>query len=521
MKFINKKIFIFFLGVIITASSCKQKSDGVISPEDRIAFDDTKLATFFLKHPDFKKYEKEINELYNKEDFHYVWYDKDGRADFAEVLYSKVNDIKEEGVVQKMPYKSEIDELFSGKKGKKPTLENDLLVSAMYFYYSKNALEGVDTKTSKQTGWYLPRQNVSYVDYLAELMKDPEKLEKDETENISQYYLLKKGLKRYQDIQKKGGWEKIDFPTDKKSLKEGDSANAIVQIRKRLFITEDLKKDNGSKVFDSELIAGLAQYETRHNRKADGIITPSLAKELSISVEDRINTIIVNMERCRWIDPSIMNAKELIAVNIPSYKLNYLKEGKSVLESNVVVGKELNKTVVFSGQMSYIVFSPYWNIPVSIIEKEIKPGMEKNKNYLEEKNMEWNDGQVRQKPGIANSLGLVKFMFPNSNNIYLHDTPSKSLFDRESRAFSHGCVRVEKARDLAVAILKDDKKMNTSKIDAAMNGGTEVNYSLNHKIPVYIAYFTAWADENGRVNFYEDVYNRDHRLARMLYSKKE
>jgi murein L,D-transpeptidase YcbB/YkuD len=177
--------------------------------------------------------------------------------------------------------------------------------------------------------------------------------------------------------------------------------------------------------------------------------------------------------------------------------------------------------VVFSGQMSYIVFAPYWNIPKSIIEKEIKPGMEKNKNYLEEKNMEWNDGNVRQKPGKANSLGLVKFMFPNSNNIYLHDTPAKSLFNKESRAFSHGCVRVEKARDLAVAIMDDQNKMSASEIDKAMNAGTEQSVALKRKIPVYIAYFTASADKNGNVHFYEDVYNRDNRLANMLYTKKE
>ncbi|RZL40332.1 MAG: L,D-transpeptidase, partial [Pedobacter sp.] len=119
-----------------------------------------------------------------------------------------------------------------------------------------------------------------------------------------------------------------------------------------------------------------------------------------------------------------------------------------------------------------------------------------------------------------NSLGLVKFMFPNSNNIYLHDTPAKSLFNKDSRAFSHGCVRVEKARELAIEILKDDKRMSVSKIDAAMNGGKEVNHTLNHKIPVYIAYFTAWADKDGNVNFYEDVYNRDNRLAQLLYTKK-
>jgi murein L,D-transpeptidase YcbB/YkuD len=518
MNNIKHKLLILLVTIAIT--SCKEKNDGIITPEDRIAFDSAKLDAFFQKHPEFEKYEKEINALYNKEDFHYVWYDKDGRADFAEVLYSKVNEIKEEGVVQKMPYKEEIDALFSEKKGNKSTLENDLLVSSMYFYYTQNVLKGVDTQLSKQTGWFLPRANVSYVDYLDELMKDPEKLEKDEGENISQYYLLKKGLKRYQDIQKKGGWGKIDFPANVKTLKEGDSGMAIAQIRKRLFLTGDLKSDSGSKIFDSEFKAGLAKYETRHNRKADGKINAVLAKELSIPVEDRIKTIIVNMERCRWIDPEVMNSKELISVNIPSYKLHYLKEGKSVLESNIVVGKELNKTVVFSGQMSYIVFSPYWNIPQSIIEEEIKPGMDKNPNYLEDKNMEWNNGNVRQKPGKTNSLGLVKFMFPNSNNIYLHDTPAKSLFDRESRAFSHGCVRVEKARDLAIAIMDNQNKMSVAKIDAAMQSGTEMNVSLKRKIPVYIAYFTASADKDGNVNFYEDVYKRDNRLAKMLYTQK-
>ena len=514
-------MLIGLFSLFIIASSCKKKTDGVITPEDRIAFDSAKLTTFFEKHPDFKKYEKDINELYNKEDFHYVWYDQDGRVDFAEVLYGKVNGIKEEGVVVKMPYKTEVDELFSSKSGDKSTLENDLLVSAMYFYYTNNVLAGVDTKTSKKTGWYLPRPNVSYVDYLAELMKDPEKLEKDEAENFSQYYLLKKGLKRYQDIQAKGGWGRVDFPANVKTLKEGDSATAIAQIRKRLFITGDLTTDSGKSVFDTELKEGLAKYETRHNRKVDNIITATLAKEMSVSVEDRIKTIIVNMERCRWIDPEIMNSPELVSVNIPSYKLDYMKDGKTVLESNVVVGKELNKTVVFSGKMSYIVFSPYWNIPKSIIDDEIKPGMDKNPNYLEDKNMEWNDGNVRQKPGKANSLGLVKFMFPNSNNIYLHDTPTKWLFNKESRAFSHGCVRVEKARDLAVAIMDDQNKMSASEIDKAMNAGTEQSISLKRKIPVYISYFTAWADKNGNVNFYEDVYKRDNRLAQLLYTTKK
>jgi murein L,D-transpeptidase YcbB/YkuD len=519
MKHIKNSTLMLLFILFITASSCKEKSDGVITPEDRIAFDGAKLNAFFEVYPYFKKYEKDINALYDKEDFHYVWFDKDGRVDFAEVLYSKVNQIKKDGVEQQMPYKKEVDALFAERQGEKSTLENDLLVSAMYFYYTKNVLEGVDTKTSKQTGWYLPRQNISYVDYLAELMKDPEKLEEDASKNISQYYLLKKGLKKYQEIQKKGGWGMINFPSNVTSFKEGDSAVAIAQIRKRLFISGHLKNDSGKKIFDSELKKGLAKYEIRHNREADGLITATLAKELSIPVQDRIKTIIVNMERCRWIDPKVMTAKELVAVNIPSYKMNYIKDGKSVLESNVVVGKELHKTVVFSGQMSYLVFAPYWNVPTSITEKELKPAIAKNANYLEEKNMEWHEGRIRQKPGRTNALGLVKFMFPNENAIYLHDSPSKSLFNRESRAFSHGCIRVEKARDLAVAIMDDQNKMTASEIDKAMQSKTEKSVALQRKIPVYIAYFTAWADKDGNVNFYEDIYYRDNRLAQLLYKK--
>jgi murein L,D-transpeptidase YcbB/YkuD len=198
----------------------------------------------------------------------------------------------------------------------------------------------------------------------------------------------------------------------------------------------------------------------------------------------------------------------------------FFRDGKIDFQSPVVVGTTMNKTVIFSGKMSYIVFSPYWNLPQSIIEKEVKPGIAKNRNYLANHNMEWNNGQVRQKPGVKNSLGLVKFMFPNSNNIYLHDTPSKSLFAKETRAFSHGCIRVGKPRDLALAILKNDKNWTPEKIDAAMHAGKENTYVLKNKIPVYIGYFTAWVDDKGEINFYDDVYQRDERLSNLILASK-
>lgn len=525
MKRMHLYLVLLVAGFSFATVSCKMELEGktakeVINDEESIPLDSTKVAAFFVKYPDFKSFEPEIKELYKKYQYHYIWHDKSGRMDFADALYNKVNQIKSEGVQTEIPYKDKFAELFAGTADKKnPDVNDELLISCMYFFYVKNVYEGVDSSASKETGWFLPREKVSYVTYLDSLMKDPSRIKKDDKELIGQYYNLKKGLQFYQEIQKKGGWGAITLGEGVKALKPGDSATAIVQVRKRLAATGDLKSDSGSNVYDTDLQAGLDSFAKSHNLNPEKNITPALVKLMNVTVADCIKTIVVNMERCRWISPDIAEAKEFISVNIPSYRLHYMVNGKPKLISNVVVGKELNQTVVFSGQMSYIVFSPYWNIPKSIIEKEVKPGMAKNKNYLEQHNMEWNNGNVRQKPGNANSLGLVKFMFPNSNNIYLHDTPAKSLFNKESRAFSHGCVRVEKARDLAVAILEGDKNWNPSKIDAAMHAGKEKNYTLNHKIPVYIGYFTAWADENGKVSFFEDVYNRDNRLAHLLYNE--
>jgi murein L,D-transpeptidase YcbB/YkuD len=241
---------------------------------------------------------------------------------------------------------------------------------------------------------------------------------------------------------------------------------------------------------------------------------------MNIPPSERIKTIIVNMERSRWMCNCISDQKQLILINIPSYQLCYFRNGNKELTSNVVVGKVLNKTVVFNADMKYIVFSPYWNVPSSILNKEILPAIARNGNYLAQHNMEWHDGKVRQRPGPQNSLGRVKFLFPNNNSIYLHDTPHKDLFKEEKRAFSHGCIRVEKPVELANLILKDDPNWTPGKIEAAMNRDSESWYTLKSTIPVYIGYFTAWVDDQGAIHFYEDVYGRDKALASLLFINK-
>jgi len=520
MKKLQIFTFIVF-GMLLTVTSCKKVDNTEVHDHDNdskvIPIDTTKFAAFFNKYPDYKAYQGEIGKLYQKHP-HYIWHEKKGLIEFAEVMYNRVNQIDDEGVPTKIPYKKNLDELFENDgRGERPDVDSELLISSMYFFYAKNVLNGLDASKSKQTGWYLPRERTDYVAYLDTLMEDPKLLKKDTGEIFSEYYNLKKGLQKYREIEKKGGWGTVTLPEGTKSLKEGDDSPAIAQLRTRLFAEGYIKSDSKATQFDADLKEAVTLYEKNHFREFDGKVGPAIIKELNVPVAQRIKTITVNMERCRWVTPAINTQQEYIAVNVPSYRMRYVRDGKPFLISNVVVGKELNKTVVFSGQMSYLAFAPYWNIPKSILEKEIKPGIAKNPNYLANHNMEWNGNMVRQKPGGQNSLGKVKFMFPNSNNIYLHDTPAKSLFNADDRAFSHGCVRVEKARELAIAITKKDGNWTEKQVDEAMNASKESTYALKTKIPVYITYFTAWADENGNVAFFDDIYDRDGRLGDLLY----
>ncbi|MDD5150398.1 MAG: L,D-transpeptidase family protein [Flavobacterium sp.] len=487
----------------------------------KIPFDSTLVAPFFEKYPDLKIFESDVETLYRKHQFQYIWFDKKGINEVGDLLCDKINNLQEEGVQVVVPYKQKLGELYQlSIESEKPNLETELLISSLYFFYANKVYKGLDANKSKEIGWYLPRKKLSYVNYLDSLLVNPSLINKDEKEVLGQYYQLKEVLQNYRKIEKNGGWNTIDFQPKLKSLKPGDTSRTITQIRKWLFLAGDISKDSKSNLYDTVLKAGVLKFKNRFAFSPDSLITPKHIAEMNVPIAKRIKTIMVNLERCRWISNDIFKAPEFIVINIPSYQLTYFKNDKPALRSKVVVGKVMNKTVVFSADMKYIVFSPYWNVPKSIIKKEILPAIAKNRNYLAKHDMEWDGDNLRQKPGPKNSLGLVKFLFPNSNSIYLHDTPSKSLFDEEKRAFSHGCIRIEKPKELANLILKDDENWTPEKIDAAMNGGKEMSYTLKNKIPIYIGYFTAWADNDGTIHFYHDVYERDEQLASLLFENE-
>jgi murein L,D-transpeptidase YcbB/YkuD len=214
---------------------------------------------------------------------------------------------------------------------------------------------------------------------------------------------------------------------------------------------------------------------------------------------------------------------DLILVNIPEFVLHVMDGAKKVFDMNVVVGKEGHNTVIFTGDLNQVVFSPYWNVPESIVEKEILPALAKNPNYLADNNMEQTGTVngfpvVRQLPGPKNSLGRVKFLFPNSFDIYFHDTNAKDLFNKDKRAYSHGCIRLADPEKMARYLLRDDASWTPERIQEAMNSGKEKYVKLKDPVPVFISYHTAWVDEEGHLNFREDIYNHDSDLSKKMFT---
>lgn len=483
-------------------------------------FDSTLVKPFFISHPELKIYQSDVITLYRKYQYHFIWHDKNRINEVGGLLYSKLNTLEEEGIEAIVPYKDQLDLVFQNPElPKNPNVDAELLLSALYFFYADKVYRGLDAKEFAQMRWYLPRKKVSYINYLDSLLSNPSLINKDEREVFGQYYWLRELLKKYRKMAQKEDGSTIERNPKVKSFKLGDSSATIAQIRRRLFLFEDIPTDSNSAIYDEEMAAGILKFKKRNGYTPDNTILPRHIAAMNVSLTERIKTIMVNMERCRWMNNTVYRAKELIFINIPAYQLTYYIDGKKELISEVVVGKAMNKTVVFSANMKYIVFSPYWNVPKSILNKEILPAIAKNRNYLAQNDMEWYGNSVRQRPGPKNALGLVKFLFPNNNAIYLHDTPSKKLFKEEKRAFSHGCIRVAKPVELANMLLRNDSNWTPEKIDRTMNRGVESWYTLQKEIPVYIGYFTAWVDEDGAIHFYDDVYQRDAPLGALLFRK--
>ena len=488
---------------------------GGFSNQTILHFDSTAVQLFLSRYPAFKKFEKDIEAFYRQRDYAYAWYDNNGLIEQAGNLYNRIININEEGLPDKFAYRDSftvvMDSLQSMANIAEPSTSAELMLTAQYFSYAQIAWQGLSEKETKALEWNLPRRKVNAVQLMDSLLNDGDSFVAKEPV-YRQYGLLKTYLKKYREIESSGGWKTIE--PDRKKYALGDSSPVISTLRQRLFQLGDLPLDNKSSVFDTTLRNGIKAFQHRLGIKEDGIVGAGFFREINYPIGKRIEQLIVNMERCRWLpaEPDV----PYLAVNIPEFALHAYSGDSLLWSMEVVVGKAVHATVIFSGQLKYVVFSPYWNVPPGILKNEVLPGIRRNPNYLRNHNMEWNGGAVRQKPGPSNSLGLVKFLFPNSYNIYLHDSPAKSLFQEDKRAFSHGCIRVSRAKDLAKWLLRDYPEWTDEKITKAMNAGKEQFFTLKETVPVFIAYFTAWVDRQGKLNFRDDIYQRDNRLAKAI-----
>ncbi|RFM27248.1 L,D-transpeptidase family protein [Deminuibacter soli] len=485
-----------------------------------IALDSAAIGRFLQGRPAFKEFEQSFYTFYRANHFNYAWYDKNGLIETANVLVSGIMDSEADGVNPTIPYKNDFLQLLQyndstiAASPNRPDTATELMLTGEYFNYAKNIFSGKLNGQAPGMNWFLPRSKLSYAQLLEKNLSDNTIGVKEDNIVSPQYHGLKKALALYRDIDKNGQFNS-NIPGIKKTLKPGDIDTVVSLVKQRLFLLGDLPSPDNSKLFDVALGAAAARFKSRHGISPDSTITTAMITALNVPVKQRIEQLMANMERLRWI-PADSIEENFILVNIPAYTLHFFEKSKDAWSCNVVVGNTANKTVIFSGRLQYVVLSPYWYVPPGILRKEVLPGIKRNSNYLASHRMEWNGGNVRQKPGPSNSLGLVKFIFPNANNIYLHDSPSKSLFNEDNRAFSHGCIRVAKAHDLALRLLRDDPNWPPDKIEKGMNSGKEQWITLKKKIPVYIGYFTAFMDKDGVLNFRQDVYKRDSRLYSML-----
>jgi murein L,D-transpeptidase YcbB/YkuD len=351
------------------------------------------------------------------------------------------------------------------------------------------------------------------------------------------YRALHKALAQYRALAAKGGWGSVPLGP---SLHPGQSDARVPAIRARLAVTDGAQPATGNPaVYDAGLVEAVKRFQQRHGLAVDGVIGNATVVAMNTPVADRINSIIATMERVRWIPEDL--GKKFIIVNIAAFELRRFDNGVEKERMRVVVGKPYHRTPVFSDRIRYVEFNPYWNVPPSIAVKEELPKLRINPGAVASKGFEavqgdrvyslltidWNQYgrghfpfQLRQRPGANNALGRVKLIFPNPHNVYLHDSPARSLFGRSERAFSHGCIRLARPLELAQQVLTASgvSGWTPARIDSVIASAKTTVVNLQKPMPVHITYLTAWVD-NGVVNFRSDIYGHDRKLLAALDGK--
>lgn len=420
--------------------------------------------------------------------------------------------------------------------------ELDLVLSEGFSRYARDLVQGTIDPAMGELDWRIPRDTTLDVAVLDAVKAEPvDRFVARLRPTVPYYARLMKALASYRAVEARGGWPVVPAPAVRRTL--GGGGATPVALRERLRLGDDPSESRlarfgeaNPEIFDDSLVAALTHFQSRNGIDEDGVLGAKTLHELNHSVEDRIADLRLNLDRWRWLPREL--GKRYIVVNVAGFELEMIEDGRPVEIMDVVVGKEGWNTPIFSDTIEFLIVNPSWNVPASIAEAEVLPAVLRDPGYLDAHHFDVLRGdrvvdaasvdftragtyRFRQRPGPDNALGRLKFMLPNNDNIYLHDTPAGQLFSRSSRAFSHGCIRIERPMELARALMQRVTATPPEELDAILAGGEEKMIRFDEGVPIYILYLTAWVDEDGTVRFLHDVYGRDEQLEQERQRKLE
>lgn len=492
---------------------------------------------------------RELIEFYDQRYHRSVWFDDDRFKKDPEQLIREIKNSYNEGL-NPLDYHLGLIEnfvhdpdLFKANSLDKRALLEILLTNA-YLSLASDYLNGKIDPEIIVDDYNHQADNLEAQQLLASLVEE-EKLAQTLASKLPKsfnYTKLRDELYLYRDSGKIKEWPVINTDEVLALKAEGTAvAQLIDNLSARAYLNLESLKDKS--YYSQRVERAVRKFQLNNGLKADGIVGPRTRNALNIKLEQRIRQIIINMERWRWLPEDL--GKRYIYVNIADYNLKLYENNQVIMEMKTIVGQEQRSTPVFSDTIKYLVLNPYWYVPKSIAVKDKLPLIKEDYNYLKENNyslfkytgnnnlqeinpaeVEWSainkdnfNFLLRQNPGDENALGRVKFMFPNKFSVYLHDTPGRYLFSETDRSFSSGCIRIEEPVDLAEYLLSDQKDWDRKKIEMEMKKDREKTVYLKNPIKIYLQYNTAWVDNQGDLNFREDIYNRDKKIIAEYFNQ--